>query len=189
VLSSKLGGEPDKLKKILEIMDYGRTFIPMSERTPNNERFDWLFGHAGIGYDMIDGSPIVRPGSESITPYPYMLQRHEYWKPWAPNNEANEYTKTYKSPAMRQLAQKIEVMEKQSNIDPYDDPSHGIYSETMAQRGEELNKFLLNEQTKMIVGHRSVAEWDEMVGEWKRRGGDRIMKEINEGIQARLATR
>jgi putative aldouronate transport system substrate-binding protein len=186
VLSSKLGQEPDKLRKILEIMDYGRMFIPMSERTPANERFDWLFGRAGIGYEMIDGAPIPKPGSESVTPYQYMLQRHEYWKPWAPGNEANEFAKTYKSSEMRRLAKSIEEMEKQSNKDPYDDPSQGIYSEALAQKGEELNKFLIGEQTKMIVGQRPVEEWDQMIEEWKQRGGARIMKEVNDGIQARL---
>lgn len=186
VLSSRLKDEPDKLAKIFEIMDYGRTFVPMSERNPSNERFDWLFGHVGGGYDMIDGSPVPKPGGEGVTPYQYMLQRHEYWKPWAPDNESNEFPKTYKSPEMRRLAASIEKMEKTSNRQPYDDPSLGIYSETLAQKGAELNNYLLAEQTKMIVGQRPVAEWDRMVDEWKRMGGARVIEEVNDGIRAQL---
>ncbi|RAV21660.1 extracellular solute-binding protein [Paenibacillus contaminans] len=184
-LSSKLKSDPDKVTRILDMLDYGRQFIPMSERNPQNERFDWLMGKEGVGYDMKDGKVVMKQGSEAVTPVQYLMQRHEFWKPWSPNNEANEYPKTYNSPEMQQMIQGIVDMEKTYNKQPYDDPSLGIYSETKAQKGAELDKFIYGELTKMVAGQRPVSDWDKMVQEWMDRGGAQVIKEVNDGINAR----
>jgi putative aldouronate transport system substrate-binding protein len=185
-LSSKLKSDPDKVKKILEILDYGRQFIPVNDRNPKNGQFDWLMGHEGVGYDMVNGIAVMKPNSEAVTPIQYMLQRHESWRPWAPNNEANEYGKTtYSSPEMQKMIAGIEQMEKTSNKESYDDPSYSAgYSETNALKGTELSKYLNDEQTKMIVGQRPVADWDLMVQEWMNRGGAQLIQEVNAGIKA-----
>ncbi|MCU6712818.1 extracellular solute-binding protein [Paenibacillus sp. J5C_2022] len=189
-LSGKLKDNPEKVKKILEIVDYGRTFIPIEERTADNERFDWLFGGEGIGYDMEDGKAVLKSGEESNTPIQYMLARHEYWKPWAPNNEANQFAKTlYTDPDMRKLATAIEEMELQYNKTPYDNPVLGIFSETAATKGGEIDKFIIGEQIKMIAGQRPLSDWDDIVEEWKARGGTQIIQEMNDGIQARQAAK
>ncbi|TLS51412.1 extracellular solute-binding protein [Paenibacillus antri] len=184
-LSSKLADDPEKVKKILTILDYGRTFFDPKDRTPDNEHFDWLMGGEGNGYDMTDGRAVVREGAESIAPVGYMFAREE-WRPWAPSNEANQYSKmVYKDPRMQEFIGKIEAMEVNHNKTPYADPSRGIYSETWAQHGLELTNYLNGEITKMISGHRPVSEWDQMVQEWKDRGGADYIKEINEGIKAK----
>jgi len=184
-LSSALADDPEKVEKILTMLDYSRTFIPPEERTPDNEHYDWLMGGVGVGYDMVDGRPVVREGAESIAPVGYMFAREE-WRPWAPSNEANQYSQmVYKDPKMQAFIAKIEAMEKEYNKTPYADPSRGVYSETWAQQGLELTNYLNGEITKMISGHRPVSEWDQMVQEWKDRGGADYIKEINEGIRAK----
>lgn len=184
-LSAKLKDQPDKVKKILEIMDYGRKFIPVDERNPQNERYDWLMGHVGAGYDMVNGKPVSKPDSEALTPIQYMLQRHEFWKPWAPNNDANQFSKAaYNSPEMEKFIASIEEMERNYNKTPYDDPSNSVYSDTQATKGADLDKYIRGEQTKMISGQRPVSDWDKMVQEWKDRGGIQIIKEVNDGIKA-----
>lgn len=186
VLPVRLKDEPDKVEKILEIMDYARTFIPVEERTPENERFDWLFGGEGIGYDVVDGIGVAREGAEDKQPFHYMLQRHEFWKPYAPSDEANKHSITsYNDPKMQDFIATIEEMEKEYNKNPYADPTRGIYSQTEEEKGEELNQYIIGEQTKMISGHRSVSEWDDMVQEWMDRGGADLIKEKNEGLQER----
>lgn len=184
-LSAELKNDPDKVMKILEILDYGRQFIPLEERTPDNEHFDWLMGGEGVGYDMVDGKAVPKPGSESIAPIGYMFQREEY-RPTAPNDEANQYSKAaYNDPRMQQFISQIEEMEATYNQTPYADPSRGIFSEVHAQKGAELTQFITGEITKMISGQRPVEEWDTMVEEWKARGGAEWIKEVNEGIKER----
>lgn len=189
-LSSKLKNDPEKVMKILEIMDYGRQFIPVNERTPDNEVFDWLMGHEGVGYEMVDGKAVLKPGSESITPIQYMLQRHEFWKPWAPNDEANQYSiASYNDPRMQQFIAEIEEMEATYNKTPYADPSRGIFSEAQSSKGADLQKYIIGEQTKMISGQRPLSDWDQMVKEWMGRGGADIIREINDGIKERGAAK
>ncbi|MFK7696023.1 extracellular solute-binding protein [Paenibacillus sp. HJGM_3] len=184
-LSAKLKSEPDKVKRILDIMDYGRKFIPLKDRNPQNEQYNWIMGGVGVGYDMVNGSAVPKAGQESSTPIQYMLQRHEFWKPWAPSNEANEFSKaSYTSPEMQAFIATIEDMEKKYNKDPFNDPSFTVISETQAQKGAELDKYLIGEQTKMISGQRPISDWDKMVQEWKDRGGAQIIKEINDGLKA-----
>ncbi|MFD0959106.1 extracellular solute-binding protein [Paenibacillus chungangensis] len=184
-LSAKLKNDPDKVERILEILDYGRQFIPVDERNADNEQYDWMMGGLDVGYEMVNDKAVPITGQESQTPIQYMMQRHEFWKPWAPNDEANEYSKAlYNSQEMQDFIGKIEQMEKEYNKTPYDDPSYLVYSETNAAKGSELNLYLIGEQTKMISGQRPIAEWDKMIEEWKSRGGDQLMTEINEGIKA-----
>ncbi|GIP40858.1 lipoprotein LipO [Paenibacillus sp. J31TS4] len=187
-LSAKLKNDPDKVKKILEILDYGRKFIPVDQRNPKNEQFDWMMGREGVGYDMVNGKAVLKPNSESITPIQYMLQRHEFWKPWAPTDEDNQYSKaSYNDPRMQEFIARIEEMEKKYNKTPYADPSRGIFSDTQAKKGADLNQFIIGEQTKMISGQRPLADWDKMVQEWKDRGGADLIKEVNQGIKERNA--
>lgn len=184
-LSAKLKNDPDKVKKILEILDYGRQFLPLDQRTPQNAQFDWIMGGNGVGYEMVNGKAVPKAGQESNTPIQYMLQRHEFWKPWAPSDDANQFSKAqYNAPEMQSFIASIEQMEKTYNKNPYDDPSYLVYSETQASKGTELDKYLLGEQTKMISGQRPISDWDKMIEEWKSRGGAQLMKEVNDGIKA-----
>jgi putative aldouronate transport system substrate-binding protein len=186
VLSAKLKGQTDKINKILEIMDYGRQFIPPDQRTPQNEQYNWLLGGEGVGYQMVNGKAALKTGQESATPASYMLTRHEPWRPFAPNDDAVQYSKmNYSSPEMQKFIASIEDMERKFNKNPYDDPSYKVFSEAMASKGTETDKYLLGEQTKMISGQRPIADWDKMVEEWKARGGSQIIKEINDGIKGR----
>src|SRR5690606_23147269 len=71
-LSAELKDEPDKVRKILEIIDFGRRFYPWEERTPENEAFDWLYGYEGKGYKMADDRPIVTDSDKGLAPYHYL---------------------------------------------------------------------------------------------------------------------
>ena len=72
----------------------------------------------------------------------------------------------------------LEDTEKTYNKDPYDNPFYKVYSETYSQKGAELDKYLINEQAKMISGQRPVSERDQMVEEWKARDGAELIREV-----------
>ncbi|MBP1988628.1 extracellular solute-binding protein [Paenibacillus eucommiae] len=185
-ISGKLKDQPEKIEKILEIMDFGRKWIPVQDRTPQNADFDWLYGNEGTGYTMQNGKAVLQPAYEKNAPFHYMLQRHEPYTPWAPNDDANQYsTSQYDSKEMQEFIAKIEEMERTSNKTPYADPSRGILTETQAKKGLELQEFIIGEQIKMISGARPITEWDKMVDEWKSRGGADWIKEMNAEIKER----
>jgi putative aldouronate transport system substrate-binding protein len=139
---------------------------------------------------MENGKAVLKKGYEKDAPLHYMLQRHEPYTPWAPNDAANQYsTSQYDSKDMQQFIAKIEDMEKTYNKTPYADPSRGIITETQAKKELELNEFIIGEQIKMISGARPVSEWDKMVDEWKARGGADWIKEMNAAINERKGSK
>ncbi|SMF91905.1 putative aldouronate transport system substrate-binding protein [Paenibacillus uliginis N3/975] len=178
MLSSKLEKEPEKVAKILEMIDYGRTFYSIEERVATNTEFDWLNGHEGQGYTIEDGSIRREVDEKGLSPYNYLPDN----RMWAPNDEANGYSKEYTVPLLRDVAGQFEKMHAETKH--YINPVNAVYSETRAAKGSELDKFLFNEQTKMIFGDKSLEDWDAMVGEWKEKGGEQMIKEINDALQA-----
>src|SRR5699024_2196290 len=49
-ISADNEGKDSKIEKMLEIINMGKTFVPWEERNPENEFYDWLYGHEGEGY-------------------------------------------------------------------------------------------------------------------------------------------
>lgn len=61
----------------------------------------------------------------------------------------------------------------------------GAATETMVTKQSTIDKFILEEFTKIIVGNKSVDEFDQLVSTWKNLGGEQITKEVNEWYAAR----
>ncbi|WP_158606498.1 extracellular solute-binding protein [Paenibacillus ginsengarvi] len=181
-LSAELADDPEKVERIMNVIDFGRTFIPPAERTPNTPDYDWRLGRLGKGY-TIDGQGglTLTKTSEGKVPSSYLFDSFM----WAPGDEANQYSAFYQIPQLRELTAGIEQMFVRYKDRTYINPARGIVTATRSQKETELTKYALAEQTKMIVGQRPVSEWETMVKEWMDRGGADIVKEVNESILQR----
>ncbi|MEF3302341.1 extracellular solute-binding protein [Paenibacillus sp. GYB003] len=181
-LSSELARDPDKVKQIMAVIDFGRMFIPPAERKPNNPDYDWRLGGLGSGY-FVDskGTLTFTKPAEGKIPSSYLFDSFM----WAPGDEANQYSAYYQNPKLKELTAGLERMFVKYKDKTYINPARGIVTPTRSQKETELVKYVLAEQTKMIVGQRPVAEWDAMVKEWMDRGGADLIKEVNEAIRQR----
>ncbi|MCF6409985.1 extracellular solute-binding protein [Pseudalkalibacillus salsuginis] len=177
-LSAEMAKDPDKIKKVLEVLDFGRTFYPRDQRNSNNDDFDWWWGHEGTGYTMQDDKAVLVENfaSDGLAPSTYLVDNSM----WAPSDEMNEYSKDYNVDKLSSLVADLEKMH--SDTKHYVNPINGIVSETAQQKGGELNQLLINEQTKMIVGQRPISDWDKMVEEYMQKGGAKIIEEYNKQI-------
>lgn len=181
-LSSQLADDPDKTKRIMDVIDFGRTFIPPSERKPNNPNYDWRLGGLGKGYFVSGNGEVTQTkASEGKIPAHYLFDNFM----WAPGDEANQYSAYYNIPKLKELTAGLEQMFVKYKDRTYINPASGIVTATGTQKETELTKYLYGEQTKMIVGQRPVADWDAMVKEWMDRGGADLIREVNEEIQKR----
>ena len=176
-LSAKLADDPGKVRRILEIIDFGRKFYPPEQQNPKNKDFDWLYGNEGTGYQMVDGAPTLPEGKKGLAPWNYMIDRSM----WAPSDEANQYHRTYKTKEYRKLAKELEEMH--ARIPHYDNPIHQVYSETFIEKGQEITLKLLNEQARIITGDRPLSDWDRLVQEYLEAGGAQIIEEVNREIR------
>ncbi|KZZ86055.1 extracellular solute-binding protein [Bacillus sp. SJS] len=178
-ISADLAKDPGKIKKILEMMEFGRTFYPREQRTPENKEFDWWWGNEGKGYTMQDGTAVLDPNfaTEGKTPSTYYVDNAM----WPPNEDVNEFYKDYKNEKVSKLAKELEEMHKSTKH--YMNPVNGLVSETAQQKKEEFDQFLFDEQAKMIAGQRPVSEWDKMVEEFLNMGGQKMIEEYNSQIK------
>lgn len=181
VLSGKLANEPDKIKRILELNDFGRQFYPEDKKNEKNADFDWWSGKVGTGYNMVDGKPVNAKNfaSDGLAPSTYFLDNTA----WAPKDDDVKYSITYQTKQLVDLVAGIENMYK--GIKLYTNPTNGLESPTEVGKGAELKKNLMNEQVKMIAGNRPVSDWDKIVQDYMKNGGEQIIKEYNEQIKGK----
>jgi putative aldouronate transport system substrate-binding protein len=178
MLSAQLAKDPEKLERILEFLDFGRKFYSLEERNKSNTDYDWMYGNEGTGYKVQDGNTQPETADKGLAPANFYIDGLM----WASSDDANQFSKAYKTPQARELAEKMEKMHKETKH--FVNPLYQIYSETLISKGSELDKYLMEEQTKMIFGQRPISDWDKMVQEWKDKGGTQIVKEVNESMKA-----
>lgn len=179
VLNAKLAQDPDKLHRIFEFLDFGRTFYSQAEKNDKNPDFDWWSGKVGVAYDMVDGVPVNKDNwaSDGLAPSTYFMDNAQ----WAPNDTDIDYSLTYQTKPLSELVAGIEQMYKGTKL--FANPINGLESPTFLEKGEELRQYVMNEQVKMIAGQRPISDWDKLVQEYMDRGGAQIIKEYNEGIR------
>jgi len=68
---------------------------------------------------------------------------------------------------------------------PYLNEAEGLFSKTNAERGAELNKIVADGTVKIVTGLEPASYLDTVFEEWKKRGGDQILKEMNDAWKAR----
>ena len=176
-LSAKLKDQPDKVRRILEMIDYGRTFFPLSERNKNNKDFDWIYGYEGKGYTIQNGTVVSAKPEEGLQPFNYLPDN----KMWAPTDEANEYSKTYGVPQLAALVADLEKVHV--DYKHYINPIYQASSTVYFQKAPDLYNKLIDWQTKMISGDVPISDWDKMVDEFMKNGGAEMIKDVNEGIK------
>lgn len=177
--NANLAQDPDKLNRVFEIHDFSRKFYPFEEHGSGNADYDWFYGGEGTAYRMEDGNRVELKPGEGFSPAEYFQDSTN----WIPEGVNPEFERAYTEPKLIQVTQ--ELMELNMEMEAFYPPHYGIISETEGQRGTELNQFLLNEQTKMIVGQRPISDWEAMVSEYLNKGGAKVIEEMNAGIKER----
>lgn len=174
-ISAEAGKDPEKVRRILEMTEVPRTIIPLDQSNPENKDFDWLLGGLGQGYDMVNGTAVPKPNAlqDGLRPSSFLLDD----VPW-PKKESDKVYK-YANPILDAVVQEMVKLHGSSKF--YGSPHYAVYSPTQVSKGNELNKFILDEQSKMITGQRPVSDWDAMVHEWMAKGGAQWIEEVNEG--------
>ncbi|PYI56386.1 extracellular solute-binding protein [Paenibacillus flagellatus] len=175
-LNAKLKDDPGKVTRFLEMNDYFRKFIPVDQRTAQNPDYDWQNGKEGVGYKIVNGNQENTDFGQGLQPRFYLESRY-----WAPNDEANEVSKVAVDPLQKSLFSAMETMLK--NYKVYINPINRIKSEKFMEKWGELEQLVRDEQTKMIVGQSSVADWDGMVRTFLAKGGKEVIDEVNKAFK------
>ncbi|GGG14003.1 extracellular solute-binding protein [Paenibacillus aceti] len=167
VMPVTLGKEEDKVKKLLSILDdmmgeEGASFM------------QW--GIEGEHYTVENGVNVLTDKGSSEGTGKYLLTNHAAEGDWIFTPDDTELTKS-----LKEQAYKV-AMEGE----PYLDMSVGLYSPANAEKGTELRQYLLDEVNKIVMGQRPLDDYDSIIQEWKNRGGEQIIQEMNEAYKKRL---
>jgi putative aldouronate transport system substrate-binding protein len=176
-ISAKLKDQPDKVRRILEMVDYGRKFFQLNERSSKSADFDWMYGNEGTGYKVENGRVITSKVEEGLAPFFYMPDN----KMWAPKDELNEYSKTYSIPQMQDLTANLEKVQR--DYKHYVNPIYQASSTVYFQKATDLFNKLIDTNTKMITGDIPISDWDKMVQDFMKNGGADMIKDVNDGIK------
>jgi putative aldouronate transport system substrate-binding protein len=82
-------------------------------------------------------------------------------------------------------AQYMQGLAEESLAIGIDNPVWGLYSPTEAERGGELGQLVSDRHSSIINGREPLDSLDQMVAEWRSRGGDEIRREYEEALAAR----
>lgn len=63
-------------------------------------------------------------------------------------------------------------------------PTVGLSSDTDLREGVQLKTVITDAQRQVVLGRKSIADWDAAVRDWKRKGGDKIRNEYQESYQS-----
>lgn len=175
-ISAEAGKDEEKVRRILEMTELARTVIPEDRMNPDNPDFDFLMGGEGKAYDMVDGKLVAKENAlkDGLRPTSYLLDD----VPW-PEKDSDKVYK-YSNPILDAVVQDMLKVHGESKF--YGSPHYAAPSPTYLEKGNELTQFLIDEQSKMIAGQRPVSDWDKMVDEFMKKGGDKWIEEVNAGI-------
>jgi len=65
------------------------------------------------------------------------------------------------------------------------DPTLGLVSQTQTIKGNQLDTKIVQAQNDIMQGKRPVSDWDAVVQDWRRSGGDQVRSELEKAIQER----
>ncbi|WJH36890.1 hypothetical protein N6H14_15015 [Paenibacillus sp. CC-CFT747] len=159
----------EKMKKLIALMDYGAS----------EEGSDLAnYGFEGVHHTVENGIKVsTEQAKKDIVAQQALgqifLKYDKYLRAWRAGIPNDLYERNKKIIDMRE---KISVP----------DPSTGLYSETNLKKGGELDKKIFDLKVKVIMGVKSLEDWDQFVKELKANPDlIKITEELNEAYKAR----
>ncbi|QHT61360.1 extracellular solute-binding protein [Paenibacillus lycopersici] len=178
-LSGKLKDEPAKIDRILSMINYFMQFIPVEERNPNNADFDWKNGGVDKGYKYADGEATF-PSDDTMKSYRPASYFHGV--EWAPSDEDLHLETGLINPIQKSYV-KATIAEWSKPNYVYIDPTFSIYSEKYNLKFWELYTKIADEETKIILGQTPMSDWDKIVQDYLKAGGQDMIDEVNAKIK------
>ncbi|TBL79173.1 extracellular solute-binding protein [Paenibacillus thalictri] len=158
-----------KVKKILELMDYGAT----------EEGFSLaIYGIKGVHYNEVDGFKVgtkqADTDSISVSSFGKIFERYE------------KYLYAYAPGMTKEVFERNKVILDEKAKISIPDPSIGLISETDIRVGAEYKKKTDDLKVKVIMGQEPIGSWDNYVKKLKEDTEyQKIIAEMNKAYQER----
>jgi putative aldouronate transport system substrate-binding protein len=163
-ISAKAAQDEERLKELLRVMNY--LFAPFG-----SEESTFLnYGVPGVHSDEQEGGGYALNDTgrneRSALVYPFLSENYFFY-PGVPGEA--------------ELAQKFN--EEMAAV-AVANPTANIYSAAAGENGATLGQLITDKYTEIVTGRSELAEWDNVISDWKSRGGDEMRKEYEDAIKA-----
>ena len=166
VISAEAAKDEGKLKRILNMLD---------DQISEEGGLFFKYGIEGEHHTVEDGKKVLTDLGSTEGPGQYMLTNPPQEGAWIIGA-----TDTDDIVALKKASYQAALIGE-----PYLNQAEGLFSKTNAELGAELNKVVADGTVKIVMGQEPVEYLDEIFAQWKSRGGDQILKEINDAWKAR----
>ena len=162
-IPATVGRDQERVKELLRILDY------IASPFGSEEWFFLNYGVEGVDHQLNDGIPLLtdRGIAERGDLTYVMANLPVLYFPRAPEAVAPAQNMAYE-------IMKIGI----------DDPSWPLYSATNVAKGPELVQFGFDSITPIVTGRAPLSTLDDVIKEWKSRGGDQIRQEFEQSMRA-----
>ncbi|MFD0961243.1 extracellular solute-binding protein [Paenibacillus chungangensis] len=86
--------------------------------------------------------------------------------------------------AMSPLEEKVKRLEDANQSIAVADKAYNLLSKTFTEKGAELTQIVNDASIKFIMGQIDNKDWDNMIAEWKEMGGNQVIQEYTEQLEA-----
>ena len=162
-IPATVGRDQERVKELLRILDY------IASPFGSEEWFFLNYGVEGVDHQLNDGIPLLtdRGIAERGDLTYVMANLPVLYFPRAPEAVA---------PAQNMAFEIMKI--------GIDDPSWPLYSATNVAKGPELVQFGFDSITPIVTGRAPLSTLDDVIKEWKSRGGDQIRQEFEQSMRA-----
>lgn len=161
-ISAEAAQDEDRLDELLRIVNY--LVAPFG-----SEEYTFLvYGIPGVHSEELPegGYSLTEQGTadRSALVYPFLSENYFYY--------AGQPDEAVFAQKHNEAMAKVAV----SN------PTAGLYSPTNGEKGAELTQYTADTVTEIVTGRASIDKLDEMISQWRERGGDQIRQEYEDAL-------
>lgn len=162
-ISAKAAQDEDKLHELLRILDY--LFAPFG-----SEEFTFLnYGIVGEHSDELEGGGFELNdkgrADRSALVYPFLSENFFYY------------------PGVPGEAERAQKFNEEMAKVAIENPTAGIYSKAAADTGAVTAQLVSDKYTEIVTGRAELDSWDDVIEDWRSRGGDDQRAEYEEAIK------
>jgi putative aldouronate transport system substrate-binding protein len=163
-ISARAAQDEERLHELLRVLNY--LFAPFG-----SEEFTFLnYGEVGVHSDEQEGGGyrLNERGlaDRSALVYPFLSENYFFY------------------PGVPGEAERAQQFNEEMARVAVANPTAGIYSPTAADTGATLNQLIMDNYTAIVTGRQELDSWDQVVEDWRSRGGDEQRAEFEEAIAA-----
>jgi putative aldouronate transport system substrate-binding protein len=155
---------PDRVKEILGVLDY------LAAPFGTQEQLLLTYGIKDQDYAISDtGDPVAVNGGFSSHPVPW---RYLTQYPAVQYNAVNS----------EEYAKVVRPVEETMVAGALQDPTLRLYSPTYANLNITLSTMVNDAITDIVVGRRPMSDFDQVVKDWRDKGGDKMRAEYEQAL-------